>query len=37
MNNVVWIFGTQECFLSGGLRTRKMRNTSGVEEGRSYS
>lgn len=35
MNNVTWICGTQECFLRGGLRTEKIRNMSGVEEGES--
>lgn len=33
MNDIIWISAKQEYLSSGGLRTEKIRNTAGVEEG----
>lgn len=33
MNDIIWISAKQESLSSGGLRTEKIRNTPGAEEG----
>lgn len=35
MNDIIWISSKQEYLSSGGLRTEKIRNTPGAEEGRN--